>query len=66
MRDCLASRASTLDFWLLINRSTKLFIQGLIKIKKILSQNPTLLQAKMAQQGEQMSVRAWKALHTIE
>ncbi len=55
---CLALRAPTLDLWLEITQNRKFVIQGFIWNTKFLSQVPTLLQAKMAQQGKQMRVGA--------
>jgi hypothetical protein len=54
----LASRAPILDLWLKITKSWKFVIHGFIWFTKFWSPIPTLLQAKMAQQGKQLRVGA--------
>jgi hypothetical protein len=53
---CLASRAPTLDLEQKITKSRTFVIQRFIQITKLRIQVPFSLQAKMAQQGEQMRV----------
>jgi hypothetical protein len=51
MSHSLASREPTLDLWLEITKSRNFVIQRFIRITKVLSEIPPLLQAKMARQG---------------
>jgi hypothetical protein len=55
---CLASRAPTLELWLVITSSRKFVIQVFVWITKFKPQIPSLLQAKMVQKGKLMNVGA--------
>jgi hypothetical protein len=65
---CLALRTPTLVLWIEIAKNGKFVIQGFIWSTKFRFQLPTLLQTKVAPQGEQtrVSAREGLAYHSVK